>query len=112
MVLLGTVAVSALLTAMLLIAARRAWRSASQPRRRPRAASRRRRAIFRRGPDADAALRRHPAGRSRYTAAVVHGELTGALPVQWPPVGPDDDPEFIEALERLIRGHGGDTYPR
>jgi hypothetical protein len=43
---------------------------------------------------------------------VVHGELTGALPAQWPPVGPDDDPEFIEALERLIRGNGGDTYPR
>ena len=109
MVLLGTVAVSALLTAMLLIAARRAWRAASYPRRRSRAAWRKPRAIFRPGPDADAALRRHPAGRGRHAAAVVAGDLTGALPAQ-PPVGPDDDPEFIDALERLIRG-GDDTYP-
>jgi hypothetical protein len=107
MVLLGTVAVSALLTAMLLIAARRAWRSASYPRRRSRAAWRKPRTIFRPGLDADAALRRHPAGRGRHATAVVHGELTGSLAAQ-PPVGPDDDPDFIDALERLIRG-GDDT---
>ena len=107
MVLLGTVAVSALLTAMLLMAARRAWRAASYPRRRSRAAWRKPRTIFRPGLDADAALRRHPAGRGRHAAAVVHGELHGTLAAQ-PPVGPDDDPEFINALERLIHG-GNDT---
>jgi hypothetical protein len=36
----------------------------------------------------------------------------GRLPAQFaPPQGPDDDPEFIDALERLIRGDGGDIYP-
>ncbi len=104
MVLLGTVAVSALLTAMLLIAARRAWRAGSQPRRRSRPGWRRPRAIFRPGPDAEAALRRHPAGRGRHGAALVEDELAGALSAHRPPVGPDDDPEFINALERLIRG--------
>jgi hypothetical protein len=104
MVLLGTVAVSALLTAMLLIAARRAWRSASHPRRRSRAAWRRPRAIFRTGPDAEEALRRHPAGRGRHSEALDEDELAGALFAHRPPVGPDDDPDFINALERLIRG--------
>jgi|SRR5215472_9256383 len=103
MVLLGTVAVSALLTAVLLIAARLAWRAGSHPRRRMRPA-------FRSGPGADDALRRHPAGRGRH-AAVVSSDPAGALSSRWPaPTGPDDDPEFIDALERLIRG-GGDTYP-
>src|SRR5215472_1257272 len=63
------------------------------------------------GPDAEAALRRHPAGRGRH-AAMVPGEMAGAVPSQWSaPLGPDDDPEFIDALERLIRGDGDGTYP-
>ncbi len=39
---------------------------------------------------ADDALRRHPAGR--------------ALGYPRPAIGPDDDPEFINALEWMIRG--------
>jgi hypothetical protein len=97
MVLLG--AVSALLIVALVAAARHAWRGAGRPRRRFRPAARP-------GPGADAALRRHPAGRGQH-AAMVPGEPPGALSSQWPPaVGPDDDPEFIDALERLIRGDG------
>ena len=38
----------------------------------------------------DDAVRRHPAGR--------------ALGYPRPVIGPDDDPEFIDALEGLIRG--------
>ena len=45
------------------------------------------------GPAADDALRRHPAGRAR-------GEAGYPRPV----IGPDDDPEFINALEWLVRG--------
>jgi len=98
MVLLG--AVTALLIVALLAAGRHASRGAGRPRRRLRPAARP-------GPDADAALRRHPAGRGRH-AAMVPGEPPGALSSQWPPpVGPDDDPEFIDALERLIRGDSG-----
>lgn len=50
--------------------------------------------------DSQAALRRHPAGRDRRV------EPDGPGLVK--PAGPDDDPEFISALERLIRGddHG------
>ena len=46
-----------------------------------------------RGPDADDALRRHPAGRARSEARY-----------PGPVIGPDDDPEFIDALEWLVRG--------
>ena len=61
------------------------------------------------GRDAQAALRRHPAGRERWPdrdgsqAMVPPGR-----PRPGQPTGPDDDPEFISALERLIRGedHG------
>ena len=45
------------------------------------------------GPRADDALRRHPAGRARHEAG--HRR---------PVIGPDDDPEFINALEWLVRG--------
>jgi hypothetical protein len=104
--LLGAAAVSALLTMMLFAAARRAWRAASNRRRRPRPAF-----WLRPGRAADAALRRHPAGRGRH-ATLVPGDLAGPLSSPWPaPVGPDDDPEFIDALERLIRGDGDDTFP-
>ena len=105
MVLLGTVAVTALLTAAVFVSARALWWVFRHPAGRLRAA-------FRPGPDADAALRRHPAGRGRRVSAVTPRDLSGPLSGQFaPPVGPDDDPEFIDALERLIRGDGDDTYP-
>jgi hypothetical protein len=49
---------------------------------------------FRRGrwTDADDAVARHPAGRARASASTV-------------PAGPDDDPEFLRALDRAIRGN-------
>lgn len=54
---------------------------------------------------ADEALRRHPAGRGRLARreAVVKGrpDTPGA---EGGPAGPDDDADFISALERLIRG--------
>jgi hypothetical protein len=105
MVLLGAVAMSALLIMMLLAAARYAWRAAGNRRRRQRAAF-----GLRPRPGADAALRRHPAGRGRHVT-LVPGDA-GTLSSQWPaPAGPDDDPEFIDALERLIRGDGDGTFP-
>jgi hypothetical protein len=42
--------------------------------------------------DADEAVARHPAGRARTSAGT-------------PPRGPDDDPEFLRALDRAIRGN-------
>jgi hypothetical protein len=42
--------------------------------------------------DADDAVARHPAGRARTSASAV-------------PRGPDDDPEFLRALDRAIRGN-------
>ena len=53
-----------------------------------------------RGPDADDALRRHPAGRARHEARYAG-----------PAIGPDDDPEFINALEWLVRGGDPDEEP-
>ncbi|HWM98459.1 MAG TPA: hypothetical protein VNO54_15550 [Streptosporangiaceae bacterium] len=49
---------------------------------------------FRRGrwTDADDAVARHPAGRARTSATTM-------------PRGPDDDPEFLRALDRAIRGN-------
>jgi hypothetical protein len=44
--------------------------------------------------DADDAIARHPAGRARGTDAA----LT-------PPKGPDDDLDFLRALDRVIRGN-------
>jgi hypothetical protein len=42
--------------------------------------------------DADDAVARHPAGRARIAGATM-------------PRGPDDDPEFLRALDRAIRGN-------
>jgi hypothetical protein len=53
-----------------------------------------------RGPAADDALRRHPAGRARHKAGY-----------PGPVIGPDDDPEFINALEWLVRGGDPDEEP-
>ncbi len=44
--------------------------------------------------DADDAVARHPAGRARVT------ETTPSVPK-----GPDDDPEFLRALDRAIHGN-------
>jgi hypothetical protein len=44
--------------------------------------------------DADDAVARHPAGRAR-----------AADPAQVAPKGPDDDLEFLRALDRVIRGN-------
>ena len=46
---------------------------------------------------ADAAVARHPAGRSR--------KARGGRPV---PLGPDDDPEFLRHLDSRIRGTSSD----
>jgi hypothetical protein len=101
MVLLGTVAVTALLTAVVFITVRAIWWAFRHPQRRPRA-------TFRPGPDAESALRRHPAGRGRRVSGVTSSDQVGPLSARFaPPLGPDDDPEFIDALERLIRGDGG-----
>jgi hypothetical protein len=60
------------------------------------------------GSAADAAFRRHPAGRARCAAAddlVSPGRP--AAPADWmTPRGPDDDPEFLAELDRVIRGDG------
>jgi len=94
MVLLGavsTLVIAVLMAATLgtLLLTGRAWR--------------RRRAPGRPGPDADDALRRHPAGRAR------HGGTGEGNPPS--AIGPDDDPEFINSLEWLIRGGEPDDEP-
>jgi len=58
--------------------------------------------------DAEAALRRHPAGRARedWTADASLRELAGPARDE-PPAqmlsGPDDDPDFLRYLDRVIR---------
>lgn len=98
MVLLGVL--SALLIAGLLVGGMWVWWLAGRtfPRPRPRRPSRD-------GRGAQAAIRRHPAGRERWQepdGLRALGRPGGRDPQQ--PTGPDDDPEFISALERLIRG--------
>jgi hypothetical protein len=58
------------------------------------------------GLDAEAAVLRHPAGRTRYQPAWPDGYNDGDL--QQPPAqpwgsGPDDDPEFLRYLDRVVR---------
>jgi hypothetical protein len=100
MMLLG--ALSALLIAALLAAASCAWLLAGQ-------ALWRRRRSQRASLDAQAALRRHPASRVMPDRS---GQCPPAPEGIWShppnPAGPDDDPDFIRALERLIRGGGPD----
>jgi len=100
MVLLGVL--SALLIAGLLVGGIWVWwlagRTFPRPRPRPRHPSRD-------GWGAQAAIRRHPAGRERWLEpdglqALSQPDGRGSPP----PTGPEDDPEFISALERLIRG--------
>jgi hypothetical protein len=93
-------AVSALLV-VALIAGRCAWSRTSPARQRPRPA-------MRPAADADAALRRHPAGHRRRTVPAPRASGQPAAHDRLA-AGPDDDPEFIVALERLIRGGGDQT---
>jgi hypothetical protein len=98
MVLLGVL--SALLIAGLLVGGMWVWWLAGRtfPRPRPRRP-------YRDGRGAQAAIRRHPAGRERWQEP--DGPRTLGQPggrASRGPTGPDDDPEFISALERLIRG--------
>jgi hypothetical protein len=57
------------------------------------------------GSAAEAAYRRHPAGRGRYASA--DDRVSPAeTPVSedWAlPLGPDDDPDFLSELDRVIR---------
>jgi hypothetical protein len=68
----------------------------------------------RRGLSAEAALRRHPASRARRLEfPELFGpdpDVPGTDPPQPPAraVGPDDDPQFLSALDRLIHGDNHD----
>jgi hypothetical protein len=106
MVLLGVL--PALLVMGLLVGGTWVWWLASRSPR-PRRLSRQER-------DAQAALWRHPAGRDRWPEpdglrALTRPEDDARGGPQ--PAGPEDDPEFISALERLIRGEdpGGPGGP-
>src|SRR4051812_6315566 len=92
-------AYSALLITALVIGGMWAWLLAARTLRHPRRLSAH-------GLDAQAALRRHPAGRGRWpTPDGPPGRDPADLPPRrYRPHGPDDDPEFISHLERLIRG--------
>lgn len=83
----------ALLLVALMMGATLAWLVTGRPLRQPRQLSAH-------GLDAQAALRRHPAGRARWGDP--GGEAGPEAPAR--PVGPDDDQEFIDHLERQIRG--------
>ena len=94
MVLLGVL--PALLIMGLLVGGTWVWWLAG--RSRPRRPSRHER-------DAQAALWRHPAGRERWLEPDgLRALAQPEVPVSGQPTGPDDDPEFISALERLIHG--------
>jgi|SRR5450631_2369331 len=57
------------------------------------------------GSAAEAAFRRHPAGRGRYASADDRVSLAGTpVSEEWSvPRGPDDDPGFLSELDRIIR---------
>ena len=90
-----------------------AWALAGRPPSRLRPRGRRARAPRRLGdvmpPDAEEALRRHPAGRAR-AADGPGGDGAGAdgRGGLGRPLGPDDDPDFIEQLSLRLRGRDAD----
>jgi hypothetical protein len=105
MMLLG--ALSALLIVGLLTGGMWAWWLVVRRLPRPRHPSGR-------GRDAQAALWRHPAGRERWVEPDgLRALIQPDVPSPGQPTGPEDDPEFISALERLIRGEdpGGPGGP-
>jgi hypothetical protein len=61
------------------------------------------------GMDAEEALRRHPAGRTRYQQPWPESlsQITGGDPLHAPvqpwASGPDDDPEFLRYLDRVVQ---------
>jgi hypothetical protein len=57
------------------------------------------------GSAAEAAYRRHPAGRGRYASADdrVSPPETPVSEDWASPLGPDDDPDFLSELDRVIR---------
>ncbi|HWG64474.1 MAG TPA: hypothetical protein VG253_22550 [Streptosporangiaceae bacterium] len=60
------------------------------------------------GSAAEAAFRRHPAGRARYPELA--DEFPASLHVQADQplaLGPDDDPEFLTRLDQIIRDEHG-----
>ncbi len=91
----------ALLVLALAAGAMLAWLIAGRALRQPRHLSAH-------GLDAQAALRRHPAGRARWgdPGSLAEDEPQTVLR----PLGPDDDQDFIDQLVRQIRG-GTDPGP-
>lgn len=59
------------------------------------------------GSAAEAAFRRHPAGRGRYADGDDRVSPPGTpVSEDWAaPLGPDDDPDFLSELDRTIHGH-------
>lgn len=98
MLLLGYLA---LLVVALVAGAALAWLVTGRPLRGPRH-------LPAPGMDAQAALRRHPAGRARWGAPDGPVPGTGAETAR--PIGPDDDQEFLDRLQRQIRD-GNDPGP-
>jgi hypothetical protein len=78
-----------------------AWLVAGRPRRRMRAYRVQSPGTAYFGPED--AMRRHPAGQATQLGYDTTSERTLRAPAR--PVGPDDDPEFLEELARRI--HGG-----
>ncbi|MGE5137730.1 MAG: hypothetical protein ACM32E_33140, partial [Gemmatimonadota bacterium] len=84
-----------LLVLALIAGAALAWLIAGRALRQPRHLSAQ-------GLDAQAALRRHPAGRARWGDPGSPAEDEAETVVR--PLGPDDDQDFIDHRERQIRG--------
>ncbi len=85
----------ALLALALIAGAMLAWLIAGRALRQPRH-------LTAQGLDAQAALRRHPAGRARWGDPGSPADYEAADFAR--PLGPDDDQDFINLLERQIRG--------
>jgi hypothetical protein len=82
-----------------------AWLAAGRPRRRRRARPHRSYLDYPPYLGPEDALRRHPAGQAMERGLdVATGRAVRAGAVSAGPVGPDDDPEFLEELARRING--------
>jgi len=96
----------ALLVLALIAGAALAWLIAGRALGQPRHLSAR--GLDAQGFDAQAALRRHPAGRARWGDP--GGPAEDEVETAARPLGPDDDQDFIDQLERQLRG-GADPGP-